>query len=102
MDQLTFYLLNNYGNLMTMREYAAKTTAMAVIILARDAETARPPEQRTQIEEKFVSKDAEVLAMLADGPEKCLQHIRERILQDHPAEVFLNYCPRCQKLARTP
>lgn len=30
------------------------------------------------------------------------QKVAERILSEFPNEVFLNYCPNCGKLARTP
>jgi len=45
---------------------------------------------------------SEVTAALASGPDAFLERVAERVLREHPQEVFLNRCPRCNALCRSP
>lgn len=46
--------------------------------------------------------DAEVEAALSDGFEAFRRRVRDRLLAEHRAAVFVNRCPRCQRMVRTP
>jgi hypothetical protein len=44
----------------------------------------------------------EVEAALADGPEVFRRRVRDRLLAERGSEVFVNRCPRCARVVRTP
>jgi hypothetical protein len=46
--------------------------------------------------------DAEVEAALSDGPEAFRRQVRDRLLAEHESAMFINRCPRCQRVVRTP
>jgi hypothetical protein len=46
--------------------------------------------------------DPEVNAALADGPEAFRRRVCSRVLAQAGGEVFVNRCPRCNGVARTP
>jgi hypothetical protein len=54
------------------------------------------------LREKWGSNDSEVIALLKDGREVFLRNVRDKILHEHANEVFLNYCPKCGALTKTP
>jgi hypothetical protein len=49
-----------------------------------------------------VAEDAEVMALLVDGVEAFHRRAAQRVLAEHGQQVFLNRCPRCGRLVRTP
>lgn len=98
MDELTNYVLNYYSSLMT----ATEATAKSCVFWLEHAKVSGSPERQRLIEKRFAGQPPEVRALLAEGEEHCLRRIRERILKGDPEKVFLNYCPRCHGLARTP
>jgi hypothetical protein len=51
---------------------------------------------------KLISDDPEVRSLASEGMEAFEQLTATRILQEHRSEIFLNYCPECGGLARTP
>lgn len=97
MDDLTNYVLTYFGRLMTSDEHQAfrrvhwkrKLRDTDSVEMARFLKRMAPvsPEMDEQIDH--------------DG-ESVLRKIAERILREQGDEVFLNRCPRCSALARTP
>ncbi len=53
-------------------------------------------------ENGWLTTDQTVLDLLKDGYENFELNVANRILTQHPDKVFFNYCPVCNKLARTP
>ena len=98
MDALISYVFFNYGDLMTPHEGLAYKS----IIGKLKADHAHSPGERELLLREWVSKDPEVLQLLEGDSEQFFVNVSQRILQEHPAEVFLNRCPRCDGLARTP
>jgi len=98
MDELTRYVIRYYPSLMTPTEAAANAT----IYWAKSADASDSSERRRMIKKSSVSSDLDVQQLLADGPDDCRYNIRNRILRDNADKVFLNYCPACHGLARTP
>jgi len=49
-----------------------------------------------------IPEDAEVMALIADGVEVFHRRAAQRVLREHGDKVFLNRCPRCARLVRTP
>lgn len=97
MDALTYYVVTYYGRLMTPTEAAAQSS-----MHWEEARANADSEAMQRMITRRISSDLDVLQLLADGADDCLYNIRNRILRDNADKVFLNYCPRCQGLARTP
>ncbi len=53
------------------------------------------------IEAIYGFTDEKTNALAALGKEKLRETVAQRLLKDHGNEL-LNFCPRCEKLARTP
>ena len=97
-DELTHYVFRNYYMLMTVAEGLAYKTLM----VERKAERASSEDLRHFLRHRFGSSEPEVVALLEGGARAFLIATRDRILRNHAKEVFLNRCPKCQALARTP
>ena len=97
-DDLTKYVIIHYGNLMTPLEFQGYRSVMGQEKMA----VVNSAAIRARLQKMFVSEDPEVVAMLANGSDAFLIGVRERILREHSDSVFLNYCPRCGALTRTP
>lgn len=55
------------------------------------------------VEEYFRDSEAEALAAALNGePDGALALVAERIIRDHPDEVFINRCPSCTRVVATP
>ena len=50
----------------------------------------------------WITNDKEALELLKNGETEFFINTANRILKEHKDDIFLNYCPNCQKLARTP
>jgi hypothetical protein len=110
MDDLARYIINYYSNLMTRNERAAHSTVIgeAKAKFAEDDALQRGISENIRkemsefIRKDLVSSDPRVLRLLKDGKEAFFLAVRDRILKEHSDKVFLNRCPRCSALARTP
>lgn len=96
-DELTHYVFHSYSSLMTMAEKGAYKALM----VERKAEHSSDC-IKTHLRARFGSSEPEVVRLLDGGAREFLIATRDRILRDHAAEVFLNRCPKCGALARTP
>ena len=61
-----------------------------------------PSEGVKKFRARFLTNDPEALELLRDGYQKFIINTAERIYRDHSAELELNLCPKCHKIARTP
>ena len=96
---LTRYICNHYQHLMS--DFELKM--MRVISTLMKAETASSPEiTRMTLEKWGLIDDAEINDALANGYEAYRRQVRDRILKDHKQEVFVNRCPQCNHIVRTP
>lgn len=50
----------------------------------------------------WLSTENDVLDLVSLGEDNFKMRIASRILEEHKADVFINYCPQCGSLARTP
>jgi len=64
--------------------------------------TAEEPSAAIRTRYPGLSSDPAVIADAQKGWHAARQSIVERILKDHPREVYLNCCPSCGSLTRTP
>ena len=92
-EHLTWYIINYFG-FMTKPEWLANRA----FIVQEKAKWTKYPE----LFEKYLTTDPEALALMTEGFDVFLRRVRDRILRDHPEKVFLNYCPQCGGLAKTP
>jgi actin-like ATPase involved in cell morphogenesis len=103
--ELTQYVIRYYGYLMTEREKCAykhlwmtgnithgRTDATAQAEAARDKTSRR----------EALSEDPKVLALAEDGIAEFVQRTAERIMSAHEKEIYLNLCPSCGRIAKTP
>ncbi|UKN02699.1 transposase [Paracrocinitomix mangrovi] len=58
--------------------------------------------RKMYISKGIISEDPEVLELLREGFDQFKLNTAKRILNEHSKNVFLNYCPKCGGLARTP
>lgn len=97
-DELTRYVFVNFSKLKTLHENLAARSISAEM----KAQHSQSSGMQQMLRTKWVSQDPKVLRLLENGAEQFYLDVVQRILREHPSEVFLNHCPRCQGLARTP
>lgn len=102
MDQETAqYIINYFPILLSLEEVMAIRHTSSSIKLG-------PIENRNVVKEKmykrqgWLTEDESVLALLDNGYDTFEISVASRIIQDHADKVFLNTCPNCGRLARTP
>ena len=98
MDELTRYIFYSYVDLLTFKEKAAYKASFA----EEKAENLEPGKLQDLLREKWGSKDPEIKALLADGRDEFMRNVRERIMREDADKVFLNHCPKCGALTKTP
>ncbi|MEF9478500.1 hypothetical protein ACR1PO_17155 [Chryseobacterium sp. RRHN12] len=54
------------------------------------------------IERGWINTDPEIIKLLENGYGAFQQNVVTRIMAETPERIFLNTCPKCHKLARTP
>lgn len=100
------YVLQHYANLMDAHEQAVHRH-LATLYKQRDD---GPPAPGTAADtvgiegpaRKWLSDDPAVVLDAQAGWDAAREKIAQRILCDHPDEVYLNHCPACGALTRTP
>lgn len=105
MDQDTAkYIVCYFSELLTNSERAAIKHTHSMIKL--DVEEIERNSNSTLLniykKKGWISEDIEILNLLKDGYDNFEIRVAERIMSEHSKEVFLNNCPNCNKLARTP
>src|SRR5690606_25616258 len=104
MTDFARYVLSHYGRLMTPHEKAVHVH-LTGLFKARGT----PPEPGTAdmipghpLYQRGFSRNPAVIADAQAGWEGARMRIAERIVREHPVEVYLNHCPLCGALTRTP
>lgn len=93
------YIINYFGRFLTEHESKAILHTNSLDKLDGDVESSRAKLYR---ERGWLSSDPEVMELLRDGYDAFELRTAKRMLADHEREVFLNHCPKCGLLARTP
>jgi hypothetical protein len=94
------YILKYYSHFMSLRE-AAAMRHQHTLSKYPDIEV-NSDKWNMLMDRKFISQDKEVLELLASGNEKFRINLAQRILKDNGGRIYLNICPRCGRLLRTP
>ena len=97
-DELATYVWNFYRQFLTPVESRAWP---AVFALAK-ARVGSVKFAEGLLKSKYLTDDPDVVAVLSDGPEAFRLRTAQRIVRDHGCDVFINRCPRCTKVVRTP
>ncbi|GAA4441913.1 hypothetical protein [Bremerella cremea] len=96
--ELTSYIWRHYASLLTDVERKANRA-----ILAEQKAEAADPSMANLLRTRWGSlNDPEVIAALREGPETFRRRVSERIVRDFPEQIFINRCPACQRIVRTP
>ncbi len=103
---LAQYVLQHYAGLMTDHERAVHRH-LTVLYKHRDhgppaPGTAAEVESVQGLRVTWLSTDPAVIADAQAGWDGARERIARRIVRDHPDEVYLNRCPACASLTRTP
>jgi len=96
-DELTRYVFHNYAWLMT----TAEKWAYQGLMMEGKAEHASGGVSK-HLRDRMDWMDPGMAALVEKGASEFVVATRDRILRDHADEVFLNRCPKCSALARTP
>ena len=94
------YILNYFPNLLNENERLARRHVWATQKL-KSKKLVRGKEPGIK-KSNWLSEDPVILDLLANGYEKFVLNTATRILEENPDKVFLNTCPKCERLARTP
>ena len=98
--ELIDYIMTHYANLLDLREKLVERHYMATL-MAENLGDADSPLKRT-ILRHWGTTDKELLGLLDNGYEEFRRVSVEKILREHKDSVFINNCPKCGRLARTP
>jgi hypothetical protein len=99
------YVFHSYGHLMTERERLAFGHiggTMKATLGRSDVNAQQEAKNSASYLRAHLTDDPEVLALARDGYDAFVLRTGRRILNENRDAVFLNYCPRCGNLARTP
>jgi len=96
------YIIDHYSKLLNIDENMALKHIRHQFTIDNTE-----PKEREKLTKNFkkigwITNDKSVLDLLNDGIEAFELKAAQRILETQGDKVFLNICPKCQKLARTP
>lgn len=100
-QETAHYILKYFSRLLTPDERMAIKHSMSLQKLSNSNHDHSTLTKFYQ-EKGWLSTDQNVLNLLKEGYEQFEVDVANRILAQHPEKVFLNNCPQCGKLARTP
>jgi hypothetical protein len=106
MTSLTEYVLQHYAHLRNAHEQAVDRH-LTMLYKFRDhgppaPGTAADTAEFVGLHRRWISDDPAVLLDAQAGWDAAREKIAQRILRDHADEVYLNHCPACGDLTRTP
>ncbi len=91
------YIITHYHDLLTMEEKLAYKHHLA---------TEKAEYSKGKLGEMVMSRwgitNQNALELLEGGFDEFKKRVANRILDEKPDKVFINNCPQCGKLARTP
>ncbi len=97
---MTEYIWQHYTHLMSGVEVRAGQYAVP-IIESSDNQKVRVIHRQLAMQRGSVDETA-VLNALRDGRDALRDQVRNRLLKQHPHEVFINRCPACQRIVCSP
>lgn len=97
------YIIIYFSNFLNKNERLANRHISSVIKLD-STNLPSKTETLTKVYRKsgWLTQDEDALALVKLGEEGFKLKVAERILSAHQNEIFMNHCPKCGRLARTP
>jgi hypothetical protein len=97
-DEVSSYIFRHYLRLLTAQEYRT------YLIVLSQAKLEHDPESRVAAFalKRNLAASPDRQPLLQDGTTAFYHKVRDRILHEHADAVFLNHCPKCNTLCRTP
>ncbi|WP_020535904.1 hypothetical protein [Lewinella cohaerens] len=96
------YIVKYFSSLLTDKEKMAVKHTSSTFKLNAANNTDLTSVTRIYREKGWLTQDQDVLDLLKDGYDNFEIIVAKRILSEQKDKVFLNYCPKCEQLARTP
>ncbi|WP_338394142.1 hypothetical protein [Fulvitalea axinellae] len=96
------YILVYFSYLMTSDEALALRHCTSSEKLATMTEGDREKMTPIYLSKGWLTDEKDALDLLKDGIDRFYQNVAERIMAEHADKVFMNKCPKCGRLARTP
>ncbi|MCB0495870.1 MAG: hypothetical protein KDC79_07020 [Cyclobacteriaceae bacterium] len=93
------YIINYFSRYMTKDESLAWRHYSSTIKLA---DNDNPALTKMYYKKGWLSDDPKILNLLKDGYDEFEKNTADRILKENEKEIYLNKCPKCSRLARTP
>ena len=103
-SRLAYYVISYFPSFMTESERRTHHHLMVTMKATKGRSDAMAQEEakRHIVLSTSLSGDSEVLQLASNGYQSFAEQTARRILADYREGVFLNCCPRCGELARTP
>lgn len=95
--ELAHYIRNYFSNLMTDDEKLALKYHMYTYKTEDN-----PKMRQVMIDRGWIDERQEIKDYLKEGYEEFELNVAQRIMRESHEKVFINNCPHCHKLARTP
>jgi rubrerythrin len=92
------YIVIYYHNLLTFEEKAAYKHHLTTL----KAKNSDNTKYKEMLMRKWGTTDQDALSLLEGGYDGFKKKVAARILNEELENVFINNCPKCGKLARTP
>jgi hypothetical protein len=93
------YIITHYSGLLTPDEAKALRHLRSTFKLedAKDEKLSK-----MYYKNGWLSDDSAILQLLAGGDDQFMLNCAKRILKEKAEDVYINLCPKCGRLARTP
>jgi len=97
--ELTRYIWDNYSNFRTVNE----NRAAMFMLLHQKAELSKDPSSAAILKQRAsIFAGPEIAEALSCGNDVFKQRICARIMAQHSSDLFINRCPKCGYIVRTP
>ncbi len=98
MTELEHYIFYYCPELLTKEEHLAHRNLLGLLKI----DSTYNEIKKDVLRRNLISRDRKVLELLENGTEEFYRKAVERVLRSYPKGEFLNLCPKCSALARTP
>ena len=93
------YVVNNYSHLLNIKQ---KAIIMQIDALFNVLYVSNPELEKVTKENGWLNDNETLLDLLRKGYDAFEIRVANRIIKYNNDKVFLNLCPKCSKLVRTP